>query len=176
MRNMSFIALKKPAGRAISKTAQTGGDSQTINEDRQLQAIKDYLLRTGTFEEGRPLARLPYSRKEAITIASLVPEGQRKIALDFDVNYQTATAAELGEYRFVHFATHGVLDTEQPELSAILLSLVDREGRPQESGLLRLGDIYNLKLPVDMVTLSACEQRRHGWCRNDFFCPTTRPA
>jgi CHAT domain-containing protein len=108
-------------------------------------------------EEGQPLSRLPYSRKEAMTIASLVPEGQRKIVLDFEVNYQTATSAELGEYRFVHFATHGLLDTEHPELSGILLSLVDKEGRPQENGILRLGDVYNLKLPVDMVSLSACE-------------------
>jgi CHAT domain-containing protein len=121
------------------------------------KAIRDYLLRTSVVEEGQPLARLPYSRKEALTIASLVPEGQRKIALDFDVNYQAATDAGLGEYRFVHFATHGLLDTRHPELSGILLSLVDREGRPQENGILRLGDVYNLKLPVEMVSLSACE-------------------
>lgn len=47
-----------------------------------------YRLHTRMIEEGQPLARLPYSRKEAMAIASLVPKGQRKIALGFDVNYQ----------------------------------------------------------------------------------------
>jgi CHAT domain-containing protein len=55
----------------------------------------------------------------------------------------------------VHFATHGFVDYEHPELSGLVLSLVDQEGRPQE-GFLRMHDIYNLKLPVDLVVLSAC--------------------
>lgn len=143
--------------KAISNSARNKGDEKTGDVGGRSKAINDYLLRTRMIEEGQPLARLPYSRKEAMAIASLVPKGQVKIALNFDVNYHTATSAELGEYRFVHFATHGWLDTAQPELSGILLSLVDKEGRPQENGILRLGDVYNLKLPVDMVALSACE-------------------
>jgi CHAT domain-containing protein len=55
----------------------------------------------------------------------------------------------------VHFATHGLLNNEHPELSGVVLSLFDREGRPQD-GFLRLHDIYNLNLPVDLVVLSAC--------------------
>jgi CHAT domain-containing protein len=73
------------------------------------------------------------------------------------VNYHAITATQLGEYRYLHFATHAWIDTSQPELSGILLSLVDKEGRPQQNGILRLGDIYNLNLPVELVTLSACE-------------------
>jgi len=148
---------KKPGDTSISNRAQNAGAGNTSDEDRTRRAIRDYLIHTRMIEEGQPLARLPYSRKEALAIASLVPAGQQKIFLDFDVNYQTATSAELGEYRFVHFATHGLLDTQYPELSGILLSLVDRGGKPQEDGILRLGDVYNLRLPVDMVSLSACE-------------------
>lgn len=146
-------------GRVIQRSKSISGLSRkpAVDEDRKLRAVRAYLIRSRMIEEGQPLARLPYSRQEALTIASLVPEGQQKILLDFDVNYRTATSAELGEYRFVHFATHGLLDTEYPELSGILLSLVDREGKPQENGILRLGDIYNLKMPVQMVSLSACE-------------------
>jgi len=140
-----------------SKSISSLSRKPTIDEDRKLRAVRAYLIRGRMIEEGQPLARLPYSRQEALTIASLVPAGQQKTLLDFDVNYRTATSAELGEYRFVHFATHGLLDTEYPELSGILLSLVDREGKPQENGILRLGDIYNLRMPVQMVSLSACE-------------------
>lgn len=148
---------KGPGNTSRSNKAQSVGAGNSCDADKTLSSIRDYLVRTRMTEEGQPLARLPYSRKEAVAIAALVPAGQRKILLDFDVNYQTATSAEVGEYRFVHFATHGLLDTQYPELSGILLSLVDREGKPQENGILRLGDVYNLRMPVDMVSLSACE-------------------
>ncbi len=142
-----------------SKTARDRMESVAENSDdgRKLRAIKDYLRRVGLVDEEQPLARLSYSRREAQAIASLVPEEQRKIVLDFGVNYDAVTNTQLSEYQFVHFATHGVLDPQEPELSGILLSLVDEQGRPQENGILRLGDVYNLNLPVELVVLSACE-------------------
>jgi CHAT domain-containing protein len=104
----------------------------------------------------RVFPRLPYTKREAASIIALAPAHLRKLALGFEVNHQTATSEELGAYRYVHFATHGWVDNARPALSAILLSMVDEEGRRREDGLLRLGEIYNLKLPVEMVTLSAC--------------------
>jgi CHAT domain-containing protein len=62
----------------------------------------------------------------------------------------------LSQYRFVHFATHGLLNSAHPELSGIVLSLVDEKGQPQ-NGFLRLNEIYNLSLPADLVVLSACQ-------------------
>jgi CHAT domain-containing protein len=56
----------------------------------------------------------------------------------------------------VLFATHGWLDDKHPELTGILLSIVDEQKREQ-NGLLRLGEVYNLKLQADLVTLSACQ-------------------
>jgi CHAT domain-containing protein len=61
----------------------------------------------------------------------------------------------LGEFGIIHFATHGFLNDEHPELSGVVLSLFDENGQPRE-GFLRLHDIYNLKLPVNLVVLSAC--------------------
>jgi CHAT domain-containing protein len=42
-----------------------------------------------------------------------------------------------------------------PELSGLVFSLVDPQGRPQE-GFLRLHEIYGLRLETELVTLSAC--------------------
>jgi CHAT domain-containing protein len=56
----------------------------------------------------------------------------------------------------VHFATHGYIDSERPDLSAVVLSLVDKNGDPQD-GFLRAHDIYNLNLPAELVVLSACQ-------------------
>ena len=77
-------------------------------------------------------------------------------ALDFRANRATATSDELSNYRIVHFATHGLLNSEHPELSGLVLSLVDEQGRPQD-GFLRLHEIFNLRLPAELVVLSACQ-------------------
>lgn len=101
--------------------------------------------------------RLIFSKEEADGIASLVrPQDQVLKALDFEASFAKATSGELARYRYVHFATHGVLDSSQPELSRLVLSQVDEKGRSQE-GFLRLQDIYNLRLNADMVVLSACQ-------------------
>ncbi|MBP6821642.1 MAG: CHAT domain-containing protein, partial [Acidobacteria bacterium] len=102
------------------------------------------------------IARLPYSRQEASAIASLVPADSKLLALDFEANHQLATSSDLSQYRIVHFATHGWLDAVMPDMSAIVLSLFDKDGKPQ-NGFLRLYEIYNLNLPAELVVLSACE-------------------
>jgi CHAT domain-containing protein len=77
-------------------------------------------------------------------------------AFDFAANRAIATNPELQNYRIVHFATHGILNSTQPELSGVVLSLVDEKGMPK-NGFLRLHDIFNLNLPAELVVLSACE-------------------
>jgi CHAT domain-containing protein len=100
--------------------------------------------------------RLAYSRREAQAIVAAAPSGQSMEALDFDASRALAMSPELAQYKILHFATHGLLDTTHPEFSGLLFSLVDERGAPQ-IGLLSLEDIYNLDLPVDMVVLSACQ-------------------
>ena len=102
------------------------------------------------------IPRLLSSREEAEAIMSVAPWRTVFKAVDFDANRTTAMGEGLGQYRVVHFATHALLDNEHPELSGIVLSLVNEKGL-QQDGFLRLHDIYNLRLPVDLVVLSACQ-------------------
>ena len=102
------------------------------------------------------IPRLPFTRSEADQILAVAPRESSMKALDFNANRAIATGDELSKYRYVHFATHGYLDTTRAGLSAIVLSLVDEQGKPQD-GFLRTHDIYNLKLPAELVVLSACE-------------------
>lgn len=128
-------------------------ESAAVAEERSLKHIKEKSAeQTGEMR----IARLPYTRQEAENILSLVSESDRKQALDFEANRSTATAEDLSQYRYVHFATHGYLDSERPEFSALVLSLVDKDGR-QQSGFLYAYEIYNLNLPAEVIVLSACE-------------------
>jgi CHAT domain-containing protein len=101
------------------------------------------------------IPRLLASRDEADAIMSVTPWRSGFQAMDFDASRATVMKTDLSDYRVVHFATHGLLNNEHPELSGVVLSLFDRKGQ-QQDGFLRLHDIYNLKLPVDLVVLSAC--------------------
>lgn len=109
----------------------------------------------GLAPDERRIPRLPASRDEAEAIMASAPGGDGLKATGFDASKAAATSPDLGHYRVIHFATHGILDSERPEQSGLVLSLFDERGRPLD-GFLRLNDIYNLDLPADIVVLSAC--------------------
>ena len=102
------------------------------------------------------LTRLRFSRQEAEEITRLAGDKRNLKALDFSASRSLVTKAALADYRIVHFATHGLINNQNPDLSGVVLSLVDEQGKPQ-NGFLRLYDIYNLKLDADLVVLSACQ-------------------
>ncbi|HUS09450.1 MAG TPA: CHAT domain-containing protein [Pyrinomonadaceae bacterium] len=153
----SVAVLADPVFEADDPRIPNGGQPVAISisaESRETElhrAMRDVNLSGG----GNHIPRLQASRDEARAIMSVTPWGSGFEATGFEASRATATNTNLGEYRIVHFATHGLLNNEHPELSGIVLSLFDQKGQPQD-GFLRLHDIYNLKLPVDLVVLSAC--------------------
>jgi len=102
------------------------------------------------------IPRLPFTAAEATAVASAVGGGANLTAIGFDARKDAVLGDRLKDYKYVHFATHGFIDTDEPSLSAIALSLVDREGRPLD-GFLRAGELYGLDLSAELVVLSACQ-------------------
>jgi CHAT domain-containing protein len=122
----------------------------------ELIALKKKQTRSaGDSEDELDLARLPFTRREADMISSVIPAGQREKWLDFAANRRSATSSQLSNFRFVHIATHGFINDQNPELSGLVFSMIDEDGKEQD-GFLRVGDIFNLKLPAEMVVLSGC--------------------
>lgn len=101
------------------------------------------------------LRRLPASGKEADAIAALLPPEEVFKAVGCAASRSAVTDGRLNLFRTVHFATHGVIESERPELSRLVMSLYDENGQHQD-GSLRLSDIYGLRLDADLVVLSAC--------------------
>lgn len=143
------FSLEDPRVTLRRETRLAARNSATAERDPELQ-------RSAADSGLNELRRLRFSRDEADTIAALVPESQRFQAVDFLASRATALSPELGHYRILHFATHGVIDSVRPELSGLVFSAVDQEGRPQDP-LLRLHEIFNLSLRADLVVLSACQ-------------------
>jgi CHAT domain-containing protein/tetratricopeptide (TPR) repeat protein len=105
---------------------------------------------------GTSLPRLYWSSKEALGIAALAPHDQVKTLTGFAADSDILRHGDLSRYRVIHFATHALLDTEHPSLSAIVFSMVDRAGLARD-GQVRLHEIYELSLQARLVVLSACK-------------------
>lgn len=132
---------------SVSNVSQSGDESA-------ITAMKNIITRGSS--EGLKLPRLKYSRAEATTIAALSKSDSNLLALDFRANRDLFTGSDLSRYRYLHLATHGLMNSEVPALSGLVLSLVDENGQGR-NGVLKMDDIYNLKLDAELVVLSACQ-------------------
>jgi CHAT domain-containing protein/tetratricopeptide (TPR) repeat protein len=137
--------------RISSSNQKDNSAASQAQETDSRRALRD----VGVAKDGGHIPRLQASRLEAEAIMSVTPWWSGLQATGFEASRATVMRPDIGNYRILHFATHGLLNDEHPELSGVVLSLFDEKGQHQE-GFLRLHDIYNLKLPVDLVVLSAC--------------------
>lgn len=99
------------------------------------------------------LARLLGTSDEINKISALYPKANRLYFLQ-----KSATEEKVKElskdYKLIHFATHGILDEENPEYSGVVMNLIRSK---KDDGFLNSSEIWNMKLNADLVTLSACE-------------------
>ncbi|HEY2933255.1 MAG TPA: tetratricopeptide repeat protein [Acidobacteriota bacterium] len=82
------------------------------------------------FGEAKPwrLEPLPQSREEASRIASLYPREKVRLFLQQDAREESVKGEpQLNQYRFVHFAVHGLLNENKPQFSGLVLSLPPAE-------------------------------------------------
>ena len=140
----------KKKGNAPTQIA-VANKTRGIEENELNQATNDF----SQDESGFDFARLPFTRQEAEVISMLTPPTAKRLSLDFSANLANATNPELVNYKIIHFATHSFINSRRPELSGIVLSLIDENGKPQ-NGFLRTDEIYNLNFPAELVVLSGC--------------------
>ncbi len=98
---------------------------------------------------------LPGTEDEIKNISKLFQKNWKKsvIKTHSQASESFLKTTNLKDFRYLQFATHGIFDLENPELSCILLA-TDSTGN--EDGTLYAGEIYGLELDADLVILSAC--------------------
>jgi len=154
-------ATRKTAPKAIAILADPvfSSDDERVKSRQQQtdSSLQQQLLDRSAREADIGVwKRLPGTRTEAEAIMALVPDSERVHGFDFAANREMITNPELSNYRIIHLATHGLLNSTNPELSGVVLSLFDEQGDSQ-NGFLRLHDVFNLNLPAELVVLSACQ-------------------
>jgi CHAT domain-containing protein/Flp pilus assembly protein TadD len=157
LRNKIVAVLADPVFSANDDRVQYGQPHSAIALARSDQSSSQPALRDleGSLRNGGAV-RLAHASEEADAILAATPRGSGLIAKGFDASRETAMSSAVGEYQIVHFATHGLLNSEHPELSGIVLTMVNHDGN-ETDGLMPLHDIYNLRLSAELIVLSACD-------------------
>jgi len=108
---------------------------------------------------GEVVPPLPGSESEVKSIFNEFDKQNLKTTVELKGNAseRNIKSGELENYKYIHFATHGFVNSEKPELSGLLLAQVPDSTNEQNDGILYSGEIFNLKLNADLVVLSACE-------------------
>ncbi|MDP1676303.1 MAG: tetratricopeptide repeat protein [Bacteroidota bacterium] len=116
----------------------------------------DRITRSRTVD-GEQFVELKESENEVKIIFNLfnVRKKSAKVFLHNEAKESNLKSNDIQQYRFIHIATHGIINEEKPNLSGIIFSAP--ENNSSEDGVLYSGEIYNLRLNADLVVLSACE-------------------
>ncbi|MEQ6118187.1 CHAT domain-containing protein [Reichenbachiella sp. MALMAid0571] len=161
----NYPASRKPMlafGGAIYQG--TGATTGTVNSEDELNQLQSELKNNNkTFTRGAyqklgigSWGDLPGTLKEVNTIKASIPGSvvlTGSSASEAKIS-DMSLSGQLDDYKVIHFATHGVVVPEIPELSALVLS---QSGNTKEDGYLTMQEIEGLKIKADFVNLSACE-------------------
>ena len=133
------------------------------------------------FASPYPWGYLPNTRREIAEIRNLFKKtynwkerffGDRAMVfLEKDATEATIKSIDLSRHRFVHIATHAVINESVPELSGIIMA---QDSTDDEDDVLHLGEIYNLELNAELVTLSACDTGLGQLARGEGIIGLTR--
>jgi CHAT domain-containing protein len=155
------LAGRKAAPRMVAVFADPVFGAEAAPPGTESTRILEHLAEGAVAEQGATgpalqIPRLPFTAQEAERILRVAGGSTNWKATGYEASRAAAIGGQLSQYRYVHFATHGLLDTERPGLSGLVLSQIDEKKQPQD-GFLRVNDIYNTRLSAELVVLSACQ-------------------
>jgi CHAT domain-containing protein len=100
--------------------------------------------------------RLPFTGEEAAAIRREFPAAEVDQLIGLEATRERLLSLDLSKYRFIHIATHGFVDTQVPELSALMLGSYDTHGNVVD-GAVRVSDLALQKLTAEVAVFSACD-------------------
>ena len=104
-----------------------------------------------------PFIALPETEKEVESLSTEVYGAQASTVRVGPTAREDTVKSEIGEYRVLHFATHGVLDNNNPMYSYLVLA---SGADSSEDGLLEAWELMQMDLKAELAVLSACDTAR----------------
>lgn len=124
--------------------------SELAARDREI--LPDSLVRSVEGDRFRPL---PNSKKEVNTISQILSKkGQTKVLTENEASKNNLISALTAQsYQFLHIATHGIVNFNNPKLSALACF----QNESSDENLLYANEIQLQDIQADLVVLSSCE-------------------
>ncbi len=104
----------------------------------------------------RDYQRLRFTGEEAAGISAQFPPADVDELIGLNATRERLLALDWSQYRFIHIATHGIVDAQVPELSALILGSYDARGEVADRAV-RVADVSLRTLTAEVAVLSACE-------------------
>jgi CHAT domain-containing protein len=129
-------------------------NEQVLATAQLRSALRDNALNNETFDP-TALTRLFHAKRELDSLGEVAGD-KALIVREYDATRDRFLHTDLSQYAILHLVTHGYFSQKYPQNSGIVLSDVDRNQKHLQ-GFIGLRDIYELRAPVLLVVLSACQ-------------------
>jgi len=139
---------------AADDQAKESRNDQVIASARLRSAVRDTNLNDQDFDP-TGLSRLFYAERELDSLRDVAGD-RTLIVREYDATRERFLKTDLTQFSILHLVTHGYFNPKHPENSGFVLTDVDRNQKPME-GFVGLREIYELRAPVLLVVLSACQ-------------------
>jgi len=144
-----FVSVQEIAAARWEKLV----DEDSLTLDKKMSETE--ITVRGLYQQrGFQFKRLPFSGTEVKEIGDLFPAKKKVIYLGEKAKEEIVKREPLETFKYIHFATHGIIEQKVPSRSGIVLTLNENSS---EDGFLQVNEIFNLKLDADLVVLSACK-------------------
>ena len=153
----NFVALRKIEGSSAAANPWFGfGDFQPVSL-AQAQATYDPASCGESAAEFAALPHLPYAALELQAAAAIFGANTQDELLGPAFTVPNVEAANLKNFRILHFATHALLPTDLPcQSQPAIVTSAPPNATSADQALLSTGDVTSLHLDADLVLLSAC--------------------
>ena len=141
-------------GDAIFSPEDVGGGAGNANSASNPTANSSTQTRGNQASQFSKLPPIFNARHELMAISEMTGDDSA-FFIAHDATRENLLRLDLTQFRILHVLTHGVLNAQRPELSGLVLSLIDANNQ-QIPGFVSLADIYRLHAP-ELVVLSACD-------------------
>src|SRR5215212_3076832 len=137
-----------------SAVKDADNNEQVLATARLRSALRDTDLNGAAFDP-TAVTRLFHAKRELDSLREVAGE-KALIVNEYDATRERFLSTDLTQFSILHLVTHGYFNWKHPENSGFVLTDINREQKQME-GFVGLQEIYELRAPVRMVVLSACQ-------------------
>jgi CHAT domain-containing protein len=117
------------------------------------------------------LSPIPGAANEVRVVSGNFKSDRRRVYTGQEATEEVFRRESLSRFRYIHIATHGIIDNNFPGRSAVVLAI---DTDPYEDGFLQFNEIADLDLGCELSVLSACRTGQGQLMRGEGVVGLTR--